>query len=105
MYELEAAQKDVPPPASYEAKHKLTEAARNKGFGFGSGMRDDPMQVVAHQRPLSAQSSTSPMLINVKESYFRMLPGPGQYRPPSAFDKHARFDPVARKLLQKLQMP
>lgn len=42
------------------------------------------------------------MLINVKESYFRMLPGPGQYRPISAFDKHARFDIVAIKMLEKL---
>ncbi len=74
LYGLESAQKNVPPPASYTAKHTLTDASRYDGTGFGYGMRDNPILVLSQNLNDPKQV---PMYVSVPESNIRCNPGPG----------------------------
>jgi hypothetical protein len=42
------------------------------------------------------------MYINVPERKISALPGPGQYKIPSKFDKYEGLDIIAKKMIKKL---
>ncbi|TNV82959.1 hypothetical protein FGO68_gene5086 [Halteria grandinella] len=103
LYDLESAQKNIPPPASYTPNNEFVEPSRYKGVGLGYGMRMDPLLFVSNHKMLSySPLKNNPMYIQVPEGHLRHLPGPGQYRPQSKFDKYQGLDIVARKLIKQL---
>ena len=50
LYDLESAQKNIPPPASYTPKNAFVEPSRYKGVGLGYGMRMDPLLFVSNHK-------------------------------------------------------
>lgn len=102
LSEIEYSQKNIPPPANYHANHDMVEPSRYRKIGFGYGMRMDPLLLMSSHKMQLSPSKNPPMYVNVPESHVRYLPGPGQYKLPSKFDKFQGMDVIAKKLIKKL---
>lgn len=82
----EIPQRNKPPPANYNPRYDLTEASRFNKIGFGIGMKFNPLLFASSAKPVPSEKG--PLYVQVPESEIRYLPGPGQYKIPSKFDKY-----------------
>jgi hypothetical protein len=57
------AQKNVPPPASYNPKNEFVEPSRYKAIGLGIGMRMDPLLFISSHKMKYSPEKNNPMYI------------------------------------------